>query len=254
MSQFFIRLPTNRTLVFNTSSFKKVANIKDEIFNREGIPTSIQKLILSDKVLNDSNLINMNDSNLINMNDSNLININERTIHLHFQTLGGVKGATHVRRKNGQNTKRELVFRVPGESDYGQIKSLKGDKRAIVLCLSDGKEYQSRIAGSLHQWIQREDIVLIGLRSFERDKADIVWRYTPEEARKLMKAGEIQSSLKINDQILDRSNNNVEFVDSNGMNPDEDEDMLIQQKTYELPPSGSDTDGEVHEEVDIDDI
>jgi translation initiation factor 1A len=250
MSQFFIRLPTNRTLVFNTNSFKKVANIKDEIFNREGIPTSIQKLILSDKVLNDTNLINMNDTNLINMNDTNLININERTIYLHFQTLGGVKGATHVRRKNGQNTKRELAFRVPGESDYGQIKSLKGDKRAIVLCLSDGKEYQSRIAGSLHQWIQREDIVLIGLRSFQQDKADIIWRYTPEEARKLMKAGEIQSSLKINDQILDRSNNNVEFVDSNGMNPDEDEDMLIQQKTYELPPSESESDNE----VDVDDI
>ena len=240
MSQFFIRLPTNRTLVFNTRSFKNVASIKDEIFNREGITTSIQKLILSDKVLN----------------DTNLIDINERTIYLHFQTLGGVKGATHVRRKNGQNTKRELVFRVPGESDYAQIKSLKGDKRAIVLCLSDGKEYQSRIAGSLHQWIQREDIVLIGLRSFQQDKADIIWRYTPEEARKLMKAGEIQSSLKINDQILDRSNNNVEFVDSNGMNQDEDEDMLIQQKTYELPPSGSDSDsdGEVHGEVDIDDI
>jgi translation initiation factor 1A len=250
MSQFFIRLPTNRTLVFNTNSFKKVANIKDEIFNREGIPTSIQKLILSDKVLNDTNLINMNDTNLINMNDTNLININERTIYLHFQTLGGVKGATHVRRKNGQNTKRELAFRVPGESDYGQIKSLKGDKRAIVLCLSDGKEYQSRIAGSLHQWIQREDIVLIGLRSFQQDKADIIWRYTPEEARKLMKAGEIQSSLKINDQILDRNNNNVEFIDSNGMNPDEDEDMLIQQKTYELPPSESESDNE----VDVDDI
>ena len=177
MSQFFVKLSSNRTLVFNTNLFHSVINIKREICNREGIPIDIQSLHLSNKILDNNTIL----TNVIQNND---------TISLYLPILGGgIKGATHMRRKNNQNGKRELVFKKPGESDYGQVKAVKGDKRAIVLCLSDGKEYACRIAGSLHQWILKEDIVLIGLREFEKDKADIVWRYTPEESRKLMRAG-----------------------------------------------------------------
>ena len=232
MSQFFVKLPTNRTLVFNTNLFKCVMNIKHEILNREGIPINIQSLHLSNKILDNNTVV----SNVIENND---------TISLHLPILGGgIKGATHMRRKNNQNAKRELVYKKPGESDYGQVKAVKGDKRAIVLCLSDGKEYVSRIAGSLHQWIMKEDIVLIGLREFEKDKADIVWRYTSEESRKLMRAGEIQNSIRINDQSLDKNAGNVEFIDAHSKN-DEDQDELVQQSTYDMPPSESESEDDM---------
>jgi len=230
MSQFFVRLPTNRTLVFNTHLFHSVINIKREISNREGIPIDIQSLHLSNKILDNNTVVN------------NVIQ-NNQTISLHLPILGGgIKGATHMRRKNNQNGKRELVFKKPGESDYGQVKAIKGDKRAIVLCLSDGKEYACRIAGSLHQWILKEDIVLIGLREFEKDKADIVWRYTPEESRKLMRAGEIQNSIHINEQPSDKHASGVEFIDEHNTNED---DEMVQQKNYDMPPSESESEDDM---------
>jgi translation initiation factor 1A len=147
-----------------------------------------------------------------------------------------------MRRKNNQNGKRELVFKKLGESEYGQVKAVKGDKRAIVLCLSDGKEYACRIAGSLHQWILKEDIVLIGLRDFEKDKADIVWRYTAEESRKLMRAGEIQDSIRINEQPSDKNSSNVEFIDDKN---DEYNDEIVQQRNYDMPPSESESEDDM---------
>ena len=229
MSQFFVKLP-NKTLVLNTSLCNHVLNIKYEIFKREGIPVNIQRLYLSNKSLDNNNSLIKN------------IQPNQ-TISLHLPILGGVKGATHMRRKNNQNGKRELVFKKIGETDYGQVKCLKGDKRAIVLCLSDGKEYICRIAGSLHQWVNKEDIVLIGLRDFEKDKADIVWRYNPEESRKLMKAGEIQSCIKLNNSSIEK-NNNIEFIDANLKN-DEEHDEIFQQGNYDMPPSESDSEDEI---------
>jgi translation initiation factor 1A len=229
MSQFFVKLP-NKTLVLNTSLCTHVLNIKYEIFKREGIPVNIQRLYLSNKPLDNNN-------SLINSIEPN------QTISLHLPILGGVKGATHMRRKNNQNGKRELVFKKLGETDYGQVKCLKGDKRASVLCLSDGKEYICRIAGSLHQWVNKEDIVLIGLRDFEKDKADIVWRYNPEESRKLIKAGEIQSCIKINDSSIEK-NNNIEFIDEQ-RSGDNDNDDMEQHNTYELPPSESESEDDM---------
>jgi translation initiation factor 1A len=230
MSQFFVRLPTNRTLVFNTNLFKYVMNIKYEILNRECIPIDNQSLHLSNKILDNNTVV------------SNVIE-NNATISLHLPILGGgIKGATHMRRKNNQNGKRELVFKKLGESEYGQVKAVKGDKRAIVLCLSDGKEYACRIAGSLHQWILKEDIVLIGLRDFEKDKADIVWRYTAEESRKLMRAGEIQDSIRINEQPSDKNSSNVEFIDDKN---DEYNDEIVQQRNYDMPPSESESEDDM---------
>jgi translation initiation factor 1A len=230
MSQFFVKLANNKTLVFDTRLFRNVLDIKHEIFKREGIPIHIQKLFLSNKTLDNNNIV------------STVIE-NNQTITLYLPILGGVKGATHMRRKNNQNGKRELIFKKVGESDYGQVKSIKGDKRAIVLCLSDGKEYLCRIAGSLHQWVMKEDIVLIGLREFEKDKADIVWRYTPEESRKLMKAGEIQSFIKLNENTSDKNNSNIEFIDDKAI--DNDDISMVQHNTYDLPPTDSDTDSEI---------
>ena len=40
-------------------------------------------------------------------------------------------------------------------------------------------------------WIGVGDIVLIGLRDFQDDKADIIMKYTPDEAQQLKAYGEI---------------------------------------------------------------
>ena len=43
------------------------------------------------------------------------------------------------------------------------------------------------------------DIILIGLREFQDDKADVIHKYYPEEARELKKKGELPASARINE-------------------------------------------------------
>ena len=47
------------------------------------------------------------------------------------------------------------------------------------------------------------DIVLIGLREFQEDKADVIGKYTAEEARNLQAYGELPSTAKINQTAID---------------------------------------------------
>jgi translation initiation factor 1A len=229
MRQFFIRLPSNRTLVMNTNGYKTFGDIKTYLYHREGIPVITQRLIYNNALLQDAD-------------NTNIIK-KDTTINLNFQLLGGGKhGNNHRNRQNTQTGRRELVLCVPNQSDYGQVKSLLGDKRAIVLCLSTGKEFLCRIAGSIHQWIQREDIVLIGLRDFEPTKGDIIWRYNPNEARKLVKSGAISDAVNINtDDVFDKSASNIDFIDDID-NTTKNNDDLIQERNYDLPPSESDDD------------
>jgi hypothetical protein len=47
------------------------------------------------------------------------------------------------------------------------------------------------------------DIVLIGLREFQPDKADVIHKYTTEEARNLQAFGELPTNARINQTAVD---------------------------------------------------
>lgn len=47
------------------------------------------------------------------------------------------------------------------------------------------------------------DIVLVGLREFQDAKADIILKYTPDEARNLKHYGEIPDSTALNEGASD---------------------------------------------------
>ncbi len=225
----FIQLPSNRTITLDSSNLKTVLDIKTKIYENEGYPISIQTLTFESAILK---------------NDDALPDRPDPTFTLSFPIRGGGKhGNNHRNRQNTQVSKRELVLAAPEESDYGQVLKLLGDKRAEVMCLSSGKLLMCRIAGRIHQWIQREDIVLIGLRNFEPGKGDIILRYTPVEARKLMKSGYIPSSIKINaqDNKFDSNEASVEFIDDTPAGGNDDESTFAQNKTYDMPPSSSDS-------------
>jgi len=49
-------------------------------------------------------------------------------------------------------------------------------------------------------WINPGDLVLISLRDFQEGKADIIMKYTPDEARSLKSLGEISENVLINEQ------------------------------------------------------
>ena len=48
-------------------------------------------------------------------------------------------------------------------------------------------------------WINQGDIILISLRDFQDDKADVIQKYTTDEARNLKAYGELPESAKINE-------------------------------------------------------
>lgn len=45
-------------------------------------------------------------------------------------------------------------------------------------------------------WINASDIILIGLRDYQDNKADVILKYTPDEARNLKAYGELPESGK----------------------------------------------------------
>ena len=59
------------------------------------------------------------------------------------------------------------------------------------------------------------DIVLIGLREFQADKADIIHKYTTEEARSLQAYGELPATAKINQTAIDMAMDDGEGQDDN---------------------------------------
>ncbi|XP_038059308.1 eukaryotic translation initiation factor 1A, Y-chromosomal-like [Patiria miniata] len=111
------------------------------------------------------------------------------------------KGGKNRRRGKNENEseKRELVFKEDGQ-EYAQVMKMLGNGRLKALCL-DGVERLCHIRGKLRKkvWINQGDIILLGLRDYQDDKADVILKYNPDEARNLKEFGELPESYKIND-------------------------------------------------------
>jgi translation initiation factor 1A len=76
-----------------------------------------------------------------------------------------------------------------------------GNGRCEALCF-DGTRRLCHIRGKMRKkvWINAGDIVLIGLRDYQDEKADIILKYNPDEARALKSQGEIPDTTKINEE------------------------------------------------------
>ncbi|KAJ3187756.1 Eukaryotic translation initiation factor 1A [Gaertneriomyces sp. JEL0708] len=128
------------------------------------------------------------------------------------------KGKGGKNRKRGKNEneseKRELVFREDGQ-DYATVTKMLGNGWVEAQC-NDGVSRLAHIRGAFRKkvWITQGDLVLLGLRDYQDAKADVILKYTPDEARMLKSYGELSDSMKINDtQIMEDSDEevNVEF-------------------------------------------
>lgn len=64
-------------------------------------------------------------------------------------------------------------------------------------------------------WINPGDVVLISLRDFQDSRADIILKYSPDEARSLKALGELPETSKRFDSIFVATINENEFGDGN---------------------------------------
>ncbi|CAH1448765.1 unnamed protein product [Lactuca virosa] len=87
------------------------------------------------------------------------------------------KGKGGKNRKRGKNEaddeKRELVFKEDGQ-EYSQVLRMLGNGRCEAMCI-DGTKRLCHIRGKMHKkvWIAAGDIILVGLRDYQDDKADV---------------------------------------------------------------------------------
>ncbi|CAI9293017.1 unnamed protein product [Lactuca saligna] len=87
------------------------------------------------------------------------------------------KGKGGKNRKRGKNEaddeKRELVFKEDGQ-EYAQVLRMLGNGRCEAMCI-DGTKRLCHIRGKMHKkvWIAAGDIILVGLRDYQDDKADV---------------------------------------------------------------------------------
>jgi len=111
------------------------------------------------------------------------------------------KGGNKRRRGKGDNgdDKRELIFKEDGQ-EYAQVLTMLGGGRLEAQCF-DGIKRMCGIRGKMRKrvWISQGDIVLVGLRDYQDEKADVILKYTADEARNLKQYGELPETAKINE-------------------------------------------------------
>uniref|UniRef100_A0A7S3H4N1 S1-like domain-containing protein n=1 Tax=Spumella elongata TaxID=89044 RepID=A0A7S3H4N1_9STRA len=107
-------------------------------------------------------------------------------------------------------TRRDLIFKEDGQ-EYAQVLRMLGDGRLALQCYDDVAR-TGLIRGTMRRrvWINTGDIVLIGLREFQPDKADVIHKYTTEEARNLQAFGELPTNARINQTAVDMAMDGAE--------------------------------------------
>lgn len=127
------------------------------------------------------------------------------------------KGGKNRRRGKNDNEaeKRELLYKEEGQQ-YAQVLRMLGNGRLEAHCF-DGVKRLCHIRGKMRKrvWINSGDIILVSLRDYQDSKADVIARYTPDEARSLKTQGELPETAKINETDIfdDDAQNGVEFLD-----------------------------------------
>ncbi|KAA0716925.1 Ribosomal protein S6 kinase alpha-3 [Triplophysa tibetana] len=138
------------------------------------------------------------------------------------------KGGKNRRRGKNENEseKRELVFKEDGQ-EYAQVIKMLGNGRLEAMCF-DGVKRLCHIRGKLRKkvWINASDIILVGLRDYQDNKADVILKYNADEARSLKAYGELPEHAKINetDQFGPGDDDEIQFDDIGS--DDEDIDDL----------------------------
>eukprot|EP01133_Synstelium_polycarpum_P003583 gene3583-4101_t len=124
----------------------------------------------------------------------------------------GKGGKNRRRGKNENEQKRELQFKEDGQ-EYAQVLKMLGNGRLEAQCF-DGTKRLCHISGRLRkkEWINNGDIILLQLRDYQDDKADVVLRYTIDEARSLKTFGELPETARINEaDSFDDIDNDIPF-------------------------------------------
>lgn len=127
----------------------------------------------------------------------------------------GKGGKNRRRGKNESEEKRELIFKEDGQ-EYAQVLKMLGNGRLEAQCI-DGTKRLCHIRGKMRKkvWVNMGDIILVGLRDYQDEKADVILKYMADEARSLKAYGELPDNIRVNETDIggDDDDENAEFFD-----------------------------------------
>ena len=127
----------------------------------------------------------------------------------------GKGGKNRRRGKNEGDEKRELVFKEDWQ-EYAQVLRMLVNGRLEAQCI-DGVKRLCHIRGKMRKkvWVNNGDIILLGLRDFQDEKADVILKYLADEARSLKAYCELPDSIRVNetDTFEEERNENDDFFD-----------------------------------------
>ena len=97
---------------------------------------------------------------------------------------------THKKRNQAESKTREYPLREDGQV-YARVTKMLGSNRLLATC-TYGSERVCTIRGSMRkrEWIRVGDTVLLALREFADEKADVVFRFNDTEVQRLRTLGE----------------------------------------------------------------
>ena len=72
------------------------------------------------------------------------------------------------------------------------------------------------------QWVKQGDVILVSLREYEDAKCDIIYLYKPKEVKNLKIYGEIPDTVKVNEDIVDKEDEQDIGIDFEEKDPDEE--------------------------------
>jgi len=103
------------------------------------------------------------------------------------------RGKNSKNKRGNVQTKRAIQFKSEMQ-EYVLMTKMLGDRR-IMVRLPDTSEKLAIIPGRFRKrcWMKAGDVLLASYREFQENKLDIVYKYTPDEARKLVGLAEIPS-------------------------------------------------------------
>jgi translation initiation factor 1A len=88
---------------------------------------------------------------------------------------------------------RSGSLRMPSDDElFAVVTQMLGNMRVRLRC-ADGTERMGRIPGRMkyRNWIREGDVVLAEPWSWQDEKADVVWRYSEQDAEQLRAEGHI---------------------------------------------------------------
>ena len=137
----------------------------------------------------------------------------------------GKGGKNRRRGKNDTENKRELNFKEDGQ-EYAQVIRMLGNGRLEAHCF-DGIRRMCHIRGKMRKkvWINVDDIILVGLRDFQDERADVILKYSPDEVRSLKAYKELPENIRVaeNDMMEEGYDEHIQFQRSG----DEDSDSSV---------------------------